>query len=51
MYKCRTDAPGFHFDDERDPVEKIEFEDASREFLIDVREIDRLADDEDLSHE
>lgn len=46
MYKCRTDAPGFHFDDERDPVEKIEFEDARRAFLSDARECDRLSDDD-----
>ncbi len=51
MYKCRTESPGFHFDDERDPVERIELEDARREFLYDAREIDRLADDEDLNHE
>lgn len=51
MYKCRTESPGFHFDDERDPVERIEFEDARREFLSDVREGDQLADNEDLSHE
>lgn len=51
MYKCRTDAPGFHFDDERDPVEKIEFENARREFLHDARDSDRQADNEDLSHE
>lgn len=33
MYKCRTESPDFHYDDAPDPMERVEFEEARREFL------------------